>query len=320
MLIEKIKVENFGPFAGTQEMNFSYDDKKNVNVIVGNSATGKTSLAYAIKWVLYGNDATLQNNFGLHPLNNLVSKNLKNDETSHVKVELGVRVNGKSNSIERQIEYKNDGGKIIEIKDSSKKIQTDLSPEFLEKILSINPALLFSNIDEMAELNHLLNKHKISISENLITDIAKDATTLLKNWDDKKGFSELLEIQNNDGKLRIMSNGHDVALAASEQILLNYIILVLVRKILFPNAFLLIDSLAKLDFLTRNSLVNFLASHTSQIILLLTETEFYGQIKNESTGNAEPSLAEIIRKSDRFGKEYTLQYDPASRSTKITAL
>ncbi|MFX0092930.1 MAG: AAA family ATPase [Candidatus Hodarchaeota archaeon] len=53
MKITKIKLENFGPFYKTHEINFP-SDGKGVHVIRGNTGQGKTSLQRAILWCLYG--------------------------------------------------------------------------------------------------------------------------------------------------------------------------------------------------------------------------------------------------------------------------
>ena len=54
MLIRSITVENFLPFQGKQRVVFSIDPDKNVTLIMGNNGAGKTSLAQAFEWCLYG--------------------------------------------------------------------------------------------------------------------------------------------------------------------------------------------------------------------------------------------------------------------------
>ena len=54
MLIKSITVENFLPFQGRQKVEFSTDPEKNVTLIMGNNGAGKTSLAQAFEWCLYG--------------------------------------------------------------------------------------------------------------------------------------------------------------------------------------------------------------------------------------------------------------------------
>lgn len=54
MLIKTITVENFLPFQGKQHIKFSTDKDRNVTLIMGNNGAGKTSLAQAFEWCLYG--------------------------------------------------------------------------------------------------------------------------------------------------------------------------------------------------------------------------------------------------------------------------
>ncbi|MBR3313094.1 MAG: AAA family ATPase [Atopobiaceae bacterium] len=54
MLIRSITVENFLPFQGEQSVEFSTDPDRNVTLVMGDNGAGKTSLAQAFEWCLYG--------------------------------------------------------------------------------------------------------------------------------------------------------------------------------------------------------------------------------------------------------------------------
>lgn len=54
MKIEKIRLYNFMRYKGEMEINFSCDDEKNVTVILGDNTFGKTTIAQAFRWGLYG--------------------------------------------------------------------------------------------------------------------------------------------------------------------------------------------------------------------------------------------------------------------------
>lgn len=46
MIIKSIKFENFRPFYGTQKMDFTCEDDKNVVVVLAQNACGKTTLIF----------------------------------------------------------------------------------------------------------------------------------------------------------------------------------------------------------------------------------------------------------------------------------
>lgn len=54
MLLKSLKVKDFRQFKGEQTITFADDPQKNVTVIMGDNGTGKTTLAQAFTWCLYG--------------------------------------------------------------------------------------------------------------------------------------------------------------------------------------------------------------------------------------------------------------------------
>ena len=56
MILEKLIIENFRPFRGTQEIVFSTLPKKNVTLIHAENGFGKTALLNALLWGFYGHD------------------------------------------------------------------------------------------------------------------------------------------------------------------------------------------------------------------------------------------------------------------------
>lgn len=54
MKFVKLRMINFMRYKGENVINFSRDDKKNVTVVLGDNAVGKTTLAQAFRWALYG--------------------------------------------------------------------------------------------------------------------------------------------------------------------------------------------------------------------------------------------------------------------------
>lgn len=56
MYLDYIKLHNYRPYYGDQEMYLGYDSEFNVNVIYANNARGKSSLLNAITWAFYGKE------------------------------------------------------------------------------------------------------------------------------------------------------------------------------------------------------------------------------------------------------------------------
>ena len=54
MLLKSLKIKDFRQFKGEQEVFFATDPVKNVTIIMGENGSGKTSLAQAFTWCLYG--------------------------------------------------------------------------------------------------------------------------------------------------------------------------------------------------------------------------------------------------------------------------
>ena len=54
MLLKSLKLKNFRQFKGEQKLTLSTDSQKNVTIVMGENGSGKTSLAQAFTWCLYG--------------------------------------------------------------------------------------------------------------------------------------------------------------------------------------------------------------------------------------------------------------------------
>lgn len=85
MLLKKITLQNFRQFKGNHEIVFANDSDKNVTIILAENGVGKTTLAQAFQWALYGstegfNDKVL--------LNLVLQKEMGKGTTDKVKVDL----------------------------------------------------------------------------------------------------------------------------------------------------------------------------------------------------------------------------------------
>lgn len=123
MLLKSLRLMNFRQFIN-EEIHFAVDSERNVTVIMGENASGKTTIAQAFSWCLYGEtdfDDKLM-------LNKVVASQMVPNEEKTVKVQLDLIHSGieytiiteqtykkdfsnklKANNIIRNISYKNKG-------------------------------------------------------------------------------------------------------------------------------------------------------------------------------------------------------------------
>jgi len=316
LLIQKVKVKNFGPFVGNHEMSFSYGNNNNVNVIYGNNGTGKSSLFDALRWGLYGNNSLSKE------LNSYINYQSAEEANGEMSVELTLKTNDNKTYIlfrKQKFQKTVKGEKtyldgLLNLKIANKNGTVRDVIEDL-KILDQYPILFFVGSEEIYNFISLINDQKIKISENFTKILESNANSLLKKWDAKKSFT-CGKIKIGEGKLKLLSEDgvdHIRSLAASERILLNFLILILVKNILFPKSFLVLDSAFEHgDLLTKTSLVNNIPLLLPQTILFLNETVFLGAC-SETTRNVKEELI----KNNCLVREYQIQYNPQKYSSKI---
>ena len=56
MILVRLRLNNFRPYAGRHEVKLAIDSERNTTLITGATGAGKTSLFYALNWVLYGTE------------------------------------------------------------------------------------------------------------------------------------------------------------------------------------------------------------------------------------------------------------------------
>lgn len=109
MLIKTIKVTNFLPFQGDQELEFSTDPERNVTLVMGDNGAGKTSLAQAFEWCLYGRTPEETRNV----MNAFVQERIKPGSGRYVKVEIVLEKDGTTFVLERKQKYsRSENGKM----------------------------------------------------------------------------------------------------------------------------------------------------------------------------------------------------------------
>lgn len=109
MYIRAITVENFLPFQGKQHIDFSVDKERNVTLVMGNNGAGKTSLAQAFEWCLYG---TVPKE-SPQVINAYVKDHITPGSYRYAAVEIELEKDGKIYSIARKQRYsRRENGKL----------------------------------------------------------------------------------------------------------------------------------------------------------------------------------------------------------------
>jgi len=104
MLLKKLKLDNFRQFKGQQEIVFSTDKNKNVTVIMGENGSGKTSLAQAFTWCLYGETEFKDKSV----INRIVSGQMLPNHKANVRVDIYLEHKGTDYCISREQNYQKD--------------------------------------------------------------------------------------------------------------------------------------------------------------------------------------------------------------------
>lgn len=102
MKLNRVRLQNFGPYYANQEIDLSVSQNAPIVVIYGENLHGKTSLLRAIRWGLYA-EAVDQRNKPL-PFSELVNYDAQAEGTWLARVELEFIHEGRSYKLERQIQ------------------------------------------------------------------------------------------------------------------------------------------------------------------------------------------------------------------------
>lgn len=109
MLLKSLELENFRQFYGIQKIEFATDKMKNVTVVMGENTSGKTTLAQAFTWCLYGTTKFKSPEV----MSNSVKEEMAIGESRAARVTITLLHNKLEYSITRSMEGKKSGpGKI----------------------------------------------------------------------------------------------------------------------------------------------------------------------------------------------------------------
>lgn len=109
MKIKSIKMENWMPFKGKQEVIFPIDDHANILIINGENMHGKTSLITAFRWCLYG-EAT-SNNSRPKPEIELLNTEASKEGNKLLKVEMNIEADDNNYELTRYIDFNESNAK-----------------------------------------------------------------------------------------------------------------------------------------------------------------------------------------------------------------
>ena len=126
MYLDKLVVENFRQFYGSQSLTFSSDSEKNVTVLHGSNGSGKTTLLNAFIWLFYDTVTLPQPD---HIASERAMAEAASGESVTVRVELKFEHNSRQYTAQRQrvlekVEADDLNGKIID---------EDLSVEYIDQ-------------------------------------------------------------------------------------------------------------------------------------------------------------------------------------------
>ena len=98
MIIQRIDLENYGPYKGVINLDLSVTDNENVILLQGLNDTGKTSLYKAIIFCLYGEFSDLQRQ-------KHVNRTKRENEDGRTSVTIVFEHNDDNYQITRQIDF-----------------------------------------------------------------------------------------------------------------------------------------------------------------------------------------------------------------------
>ena len=193
MIIRKIVLKNFRQYIDTS-IEFATDPEKNVTVVMGDNGTGKTTLAQAFQWALYG-----ETRFQIREIiNRIVREKMTMGESKTVSVTIELFYNEKEYTVKRSVTYKKNAQKKLEEIDHKFTIgninengefhyfnegeKNYMIKQFLPKDLSGFFFFDGERIEEMSKEIPVFFSANMSLGINLLIQLAKKATALKKSF------------------------------------------------------------------------------------------------------------------------------------------
>ncbi len=155
MKFKTLKMKNFMRYKGENTIEFSCDEEKNVTIVLGDNTVGKTTIAQAFRWGLYGQifaeRGKKQEDFQF--LNYDILEKMDANSRASVSVEITVVDEEKQYDICRMVEYTRLYPK-METRESAKKLQLLISDRNQTDIkIEVAPEKAQELIDELFPVN-----------------------------------------------------------------------------------------------------------------------------------------------------------------------
>ncbi len=237
MLLKRVKIQNYRQFRDV-ELEFSDNLEKNINVILGNSASGKTSFINALNWCLYGSE--INNNSALEICNNKTKNQASIGDIIEVNVELEFiveedifvfnRVLGfkkTSKGLTRDSSFDNfelniASGDDIKIHNSPYYFLEKYIPKELEDYIFFNPSILYVNYNKGNERlkSALYNYFQLNLLENIVKNMDRMKKSYIKKQ--KKIYPKIgkwnEEIAKTEDKIKSLKKSLDSLEKESQEI------------------------------------------------------------------------------------------------------
>jgi len=180
--------------------------------------------------------------------------------------------------------------------------QPQLKCNFDPAVINNENEFLFFQDGE--RLRHIQGIDFSKFENNL--EIIKEVEVLLLKHVDIEAFRK---VTIHTGKL-VISDEHGrvrMGLAMNDQFILSMCVLIALRKTLFPNSFLVIDApFHNISQALKQSVCKLLLENVSQLILLVSDTEYEGRILKDEFGEVTDSARDMINNLNPAVSEYRL--------------
>ena len=304
--IKKLTMENFGIFKKKQEIEFSTDEQRNTTVIFSEDV-GKTTLVNAIKNAV---------GIKIRP----TDKNYQNydNSKSHVIFEDEAEIQKK---LEKMLGAKNEKlGKMMEKARTLRRKDYKDIERVAREVISRTSLLRDDTVLCFVDSEEILSLHRDNLEKRFdLRPVVDVMNELLYKSGDRRLLREGVHFLFENGKIIAVNNqGHiEANFAMTQQTLVNCLLLLAIRKIYFPNTFLVWDDpFRNIHEDSRPSLLHLLLDNVSQLIFVISDTSWLGRMISGMEESL-PSLREIVVEKQRLGKEYKLSWNPEDGSAEV---